>query len=72
MKSINWLCIFQGTGCIYSIKKVLAVFTMALITYLAVFTVKDYYELLLFVASLLALRSYDKAQAAKNDNTNAV
>lgn len=49
-----------------SIKKVLSFLTFFLVTYLAIFTEKDYYELLIFLAALLGLRSYDKLKYGEN------
>lgn len=53
------LCFLRGS-CIYSIKKLLAFFTFALITYLAVFQQNVSAELLIFLAALLGLREYSK------------
>ena len=48
----------------------LAVLTFDLIVYLAVFTDKNYYDLLIFLAVLLGIRSYDKTQYNNNQNVN--
>lgn len=64
-------CMLQGS-CIYSIKKFLAYMTFMLITYLAVFTDKSYYDLLFFLAALLAIRSYDKEKYHKNKDDNQI
>lgn len=61
-----FLCILKGS-CEYSIKKLLAILFSMLIFYVVIFTTKDYYELLLFVASLLAIRSYDKTTMKKQE-----
>lgn len=78
MKTPNWilkikwflLCLLQTT-CQYSIKKVLAFWSMALVTYLAIWTTKDYLELLTFTGVLIGIRAYQSIQNNKNDSNNA-
>lgn len=60
-------CMLQG-DCIYSIKKFLAYITFILICYIAIFTTKDYTELLIFLGALLAIRSYDKITYNNKEN----
>ena len=54
-----FLCMLRGR-CDYSIKKFLVYVFSTLVIYVVVFTDKDYLELLVFIAALLGLRSYDK------------
>jgi len=64
-------CMLKGS-CEYSIKKFLAYIFTILICYLAVFTDKNYYELLLFLGALLAIRSYDKVKRKEENETNSL
>lgn len=73
----NFCLCFLRKDCPYAIKRLLAISTFFLITYLAIFTDKDYIELLGFVAVLLGIASYDKITYNKfnknsNEDNNAV
>lgn len=56
--------------CIYSSKKLLAYTFSSVVIYLALFTVKEYYELLIFITVLLGLRSYDTSKT--NNGTTPI
>jgi len=58
-------CILQES-CKYSIKKILAYTFSILIIYLAIYTDKNYYELLVFVGVLVGVRTYERIQSWKN------
>lgn len=51
---------FENLFSLYSIKKFLSIIFSLLVIYLAIFTDKNYYDILLFIAGLLAIRSFDK------------
>jgi accessory gene regulator protein AgrB len=74
MKILNniyqWLMCFLRKDCQYSIKKLFAILTFVLVVYLAVFTLKNYYELLMFVSVLLGISSYDKRTWNANNSVN--
>ena len=57
-------CMLQA-DCIFSIKKFLVYVFSVLTIYVAIFTDREIYELLAFVAVLLGIRSYDKVQRMK-------
>jgi hypothetical protein len=61
------LC-FIKKDCIYSRKALLSFLTFNLIVYLAIFTEKDYYELIIFLSVLLGITSYDKVTWNKFKN----
>lgn len=63
------LC-FLRKDCEYGIKKLLAIFTFFIVAYLAIFTEKNYYELLMFLAVLLGISSYDKRTWNANNIKN--
>lgn len=64
------LCMLKGK-CEFSIKKFLAYVFTLLAIYIAVFTDKDtmFFETLVLIAGLLAIRSYDKMKY-NNENKN--
>ena len=62
----NFLACILQESCKYSIKKILAYTFSALIIYLAVYTEKNYYELLVFVGVLVGVRTYERIQSWKN------
>jgi hypothetical protein len=59
-----FLCMLRA-DCEYSIKKFLVYIFTLLILYLAIFTDRDIYEILTFVAVLLGIRSYERLKAGK-------
>jgi len=63
-----FLCMLRE-NCEYSIKKFLSYVFSGLVIYMAVFTNKDFYEILMFVAVLLGIRSYERLRAPKPDGT---
>ena len=65
-----FLCLLED-NCPYSIKKFLSYAFSILVFYVVIFTNKEYYELLGFVAILLGLRSYDKKSANNAAITNS-
>jgi hypothetical protein len=71
-KVIDFILCFLMDKCIYSSKKLLAYTFSLVVIYLALFTVKEYYELLIFITVLLGLRSYDtsKTNNGTASNTN--
>ena len=73
---VSWflLCLLRG-DCKYSIKKILVFLFSVLIVYLAIFTDKSYIDLLVFVAALLGIRSWDKMkyhERQENEQQNDV
>jgi hypothetical protein len=66
MKNIGkfFLCMLRD-DCKYSIKKFLVYIFSIVIIYLVIFTTKNYYELLTFVAVLLGIRSYERLKSGK-------
>jgi hypothetical protein len=64
-----FLCMLRGK-CEYSIKKFLSYVFTLLAVYLAVFTTKSdmFLQTLIFIAGLLAIRSYDKTNYNKEEN----
>ena len=66
MKNIGkfFLCMLRD-DCKYSIKKFLVYIFSIVIIYLAIFTTKNYYELLTFIAVLLGIRSYERLKSGK-------
>lgn len=66
----NFCLCFLRKDCQYSIKKLLAISTFILVAYLAIFTDKNYLELLGFCAVLLGISSYDKITWNKFNNNN--
>ena len=59
-----FLCMLKE-DCIYSIKKFLTYVFSILVVYMAIFTDKQYYEILTFVAVLLGIRAYEKGTEMK-------
>lgn len=49
-------------NCEYSIKKILTYTFSALVIYLVIFTDKEYYDILIFVAGLLGFRMYERVK----------
>jgi len=58
----NFLSCLLHENCEYSIKKILAYIFSAVIIYLAIFTDKGYYEMLIFVGALLGIRGYERVK----------
>lgn len=63
MKIIEFFTCLLKDDCKYSIKKFLTFIFTGLILYLAIFTDRDFYELLTFVAVLLGIRSYERMKS---------
>jgi len=63
-----FLCMLRE-DCEYSIKKFLSYVFSALVLYMSIFTSKDFYEILMFVAVLLGIRSYERLKAPKPSGT---
>jgi len=63
-------CLLQE-NCVYSIKKILAYAFSILIIYMAIFTDKEYYDLLFFVGGLLGVRAYERVQLWKSSPNEA-
>jgi len=59
---LNFISCILHENCEYSIKKILAYTFTGLILYLAIFTDKNYYELLLFVGGLLGVRAFERVK----------
>lgn len=59
-----FLCMLRE-DCEYSIKKFLSYVFSGLVLYMAIFTDKDFYEVLAFIAVLLGIRSYERLKASK-------
>lgn len=59
---IDFILCFLRDDCPYSIKKLLTYVFSVLIFYLAIFTDKDYYQILMFVGVLLGIRAYEKGK----------
>jgi len=73
---IKWglLCMLRG-DCKYSIKKFLVYLFSIVVVYLAIFTDKAYLDLLVFIAALLGIRSWDKMkyyERQENEQQNDV
>ena len=64
----NFLLCFLRGDCKYSIKKLLVILSFIVVAYLAVFTDKQYIDLLVFIAALLGIRSWDKMQYRQQIN----
>jgi hypothetical protein len=58
----NFLSCLLHENCEYSIKKILAYIFSAVVIYLAIFTDKGYYEMLIFVGALLGIRGYERVK----------
>jgi hypothetical protein len=63
-----FLCMLRE-DCKYSIKKFLSYVFSALVLYMAIFTNKDFYEILMFVAVLLGIRSYERLKSPRPTST---
>jgi hypothetical protein len=59
-----FLCMLKE-DCIYSIKKFLTYVFSMLVIYMAIFTDKDIYEILTFIAVLLGIRAWEKGSEMK-------
>jgi hypothetical protein len=59
-----FLCLLKD-NCKYSIKKVLCFLFSFVSIYIIIFTDKDYYEILGFIALLLGIRSYERLKQNK-------
>jgi len=66
----NFLLCFLKGDCQYSIKKLLVILSFIVVVFLAVFTVKPYIDLLVFIAALLGIRSWDKMKYHQRNNQN--
>jgi hypothetical protein len=64
-KFIAFFACLLHSDCIYSSKKILMYIFSGLILYLAIFTDKQYIELLTFVAVLAGVRTYEGIQTMK-------
>lgn len=62
---LDFLLCFLRDDCPYSIKKLLTYVFSGIVIYLAIFTDKDYYQLLMFVGVLLGIRAYEKGTEMK-------
>jgi hypothetical protein len=62
-KILNFFLCFLQDDCVYSIKKLLCFIFSGVIIYLAIFTDKTYYDLLIFVGALLGIRAWERNQA---------
>ena len=58
----NFLSCLLHENCEYSIKKILAYIFSGVVIYLAIFTDKEYYEMLIFVGALLGIRGYERVK----------
>lgn len=61
-KIINFLGCLLHENCEYSIKKILIYIFSILVIYLAIFTDKNFYEILIFIGALLGIRGYERVQ----------
>jgi len=73
---LRWFfcCLLRG-DCKYSIKKILVFLFSAVVIFLAIFTDKAYIDLLVFIAALLGIRSWDKMkyyERQENEQQNDV
>lgn len=69
---IDWLCLLRD-NCSISIKKLFSVITMGLVIYLSIWTSRDLYDLLAFIAVLLGIRAWERSQSSGysyHDNNN--
>jgi hypothetical protein len=58
----NFLSCLLHENCEYSIKKILTYTFSTLVIYLVIFTDKEYYDILIFVAGLLGFRMYERVK----------
>ena len=58
----SFLSCLLHENCEYSIKKILTYVFSALVIYLVIFTDKEYYDILIFVAGLLGFRMYERVK----------
>lgn len=58
----NFLSCLIHENCEYSIKKILTYVFSTLVVYMVIFTDKEYYEILLFIAGLLGIRGYERVK----------
>ena len=65
-----FLCMLRE-DCEYSIKKFLVYIFSALVGYVILFTDKDFYEILAFIAVLLGIRSYERLKSPKPTDPTA-
>ena len=61
----NFFLCFLREDCEYSIKKLLVYVFSGIAIYLILFTTKDSYEVLAFVALLLGIRMYERVKAPR-------
>lgn len=59
-----FLCMLKE-DCVYSIKKFLTYVFSILVIYMAIFTDKNFYEILTFIAVLLGIRAWEKGSEMK-------
>ena len=64
-KVLDFFLCFLREDCEYSIKKLLVYLFSAVSVYIIIFTDKDYYEILAFVAILLGIRTYERLKTPK-------
>jgi hypothetical protein len=65
----NFFLCFLREDCEYSIKKLLVYVFSGIAIYLILFTTKDAYEVLAFVALLLGIRMYERVKAPRPTTT---
>ena len=61
-KILNFFLCLLKDNCEYSIKKFLAYGFSGLVFYMIIFTDKQYYDVIVFLAVLLGIRSYERLQ----------
>jgi hypothetical protein len=70
----NFILCFLEDDCKYSSKKLLSYIFSAVVIYLVLFTTKDYYDILVFIAALLGLRTWERrglmTKAPDTDDVN--
>ena len=64
-----FLCMLK-TDCPYSLKKLLVYVFTLLVIYVIIFTGKDFYEILMFIAVMLGVRSFEGIQKMKINKPN--
>ena len=58
----NFISCLLHENCEYSIKKILTYTFSALAIYVVIFTDREVYEILLFIAALLGIRGYERVK----------
>jgi hypothetical protein len=59
------MCLFEE-NCKYSIKKILTYAFSLLAFYVVIFTDREVYEILLFIAALLGIRGYERVKLSED------